>query len=105
GHLKGDLEGESVAGMTLSSLLQKHRVERLDFLQIDAEGFDDEIVRQAVGLPEALRPRVMHFEIGWLSNKGIIRLYKELTRQGYRINHGKGFPDNDTVALLQSMNR
>src|SRR5665213_151269 len=101
-QLEGDLEEESVAGMTLSSLLQKHKVQRLDFLQVDAEGFDDQIVSQALGLPEMLRPRVMHFEIDWLAEKKIITLYKELTCHGYRIHHGKGYPGNDTVAVRQS---
>jgi FkbM family methyltransferase len=102
GHLEGDLEAESVAGMTLFSLLKKHNVQRLDFLQVDAEGFDDQIVRQALGLPESLRPTVIHFEIGWLPDKQIIALYTELTRRGYRIHHSKGYPDNDTVAMRQS---
>ncbi|HZM03558.1 MAG TPA: FkbM family methyltransferase [Candidatus Saccharimonadales bacterium] len=99
----GDLESEKVAGLTLASLLQKHHVEHLDFLQVDAEGFDDQIVKQALDLPEELKPRLIHFEIGWLPPKRIVALYQELTRHGYRINHSNGFPDNDTIAVRQSV--
>jgi FkbM family methyltransferase len=100
GKLEGELEKETVAGMTLFSLLQKHNVRRVDYLQVDAEWFDDQIVRQALGLPENLKPRIMHFEADWLPAKEAIALYTELTRQGYRIDHGRGgFPENDTVAV------
>jgi len=98
-QLKGPVETEKVAGLTLESLLKKHKVQHVDFLQVDAEGFDDQIVKQSLALPENLRPRLIHFETGWYSNKRIISLYTELDRQGYKIYHGKGLPDNDTVAL------
>jgi FkbM family methyltransferase len=101
-HFHGNQETETVAGMTLSSLIQKHKVQRLDFLQSDAEGFDDQIVRQALGLPEALRPKLMHFEVGYQPRKALIALYTELTRQGYRIIHGGGIVGFDTVAVRQA---
>lgn len=102
-HFEGDLEMETVPGMTLSSLLLKHKVHHVDFLQVDAEGFDDQIVRQALTLPDALKPRLIQFEIDWLPSEEIIALYQELTRQGYRIHPGKGFPENDTIAVKQTM--
>lgn len=102
GKLKGELETEIVTGMTLASLLQKHNVQRIDYLQVDAEWFDDQIVRQALKLPEDLKPTLMHFEADWMPAKEVITLYTELTRQGYRVSHGRGFPENDTIAVRQS---
>jgi FkbM family methyltransferase len=104
-HFDGDLEKETVPGMTLSSLLRKHNVQRLDFLQVDAEGFDDQIVKQALTLPEALIPRLIQFEADWLPYEETIALYQELTRHGYRIHPGKWFPENDTIAVKQTVTR
>jgi FkbM family methyltransferase len=101
-HFENNQEMETVPGLTLSSLMQKHRVQRLDFLQSDAEGFDDQIVRQALGLPEAMKPRLMHFEVGDQPRKQLVALYSELTRQGYRVIHGEGLLGVDTIAIRQS---
>jgi FkbM family methyltransferase len=102
-HFKDNQETETVAGLTLLSLLQKHKVQRLDFLQSDAEGFDDQIVRQALKLPGALKPKLMHFEVGYQPQNKLVSLYSELSRQGYRLSHGRGLPEHDTLAVWQSI--
>ena len=99
-QLKGALDCEKVTGITLRDLLERNAVQRVDFIQIDAEGYDDQIVAQAVNLPENLKPRLMHFENGWFGVKKIRHLYKLLDSKGYRMYHGTGPPDCDTVALL-----
>ncbi len=53
---------ETVPAMTLAELLEQHQVTRLDLLQIDAEGYDAEIIKMLDTLP--LRPAIIRFEHG-----------------------------------------
>ena len=46
--------------MTLAGLLEKHGFKGLDFLQIDAEGFDYEIIKSIDFA--ATRPRFINYE-------------------------------------------
>lgn len=60
------LETEEVPALTLASLVGKHRVERLDFLQVDAEGFDFEVLKMIDW--RRLAPGMIHFETVHLSS-------------------------------------
>jgi FkbM family methyltransferase len=53
---------ETVPAMTLAELLEKYSVTRLDLLQIDAEGYDAEIIKMLDTLP--VRPAIIRFEHG-----------------------------------------
>jgi FkbM family methyltransferase len=49
-----------VPSLTLSSLIEKHNIERFDLLQVDAEGHDDMIVKQIQDLK--IKPKIINFE-------------------------------------------
>jgi FkbM family methyltransferase len=53
---------ETVPAMSLSELLEKNHVTRLDLLQIDTEGYDAEIIKMLD--TTAIRPSIIRFEHG-----------------------------------------
>jgi FkbM family methyltransferase len=101
GHgYRGEVEQIIVPAMTLQTLLTKHDIESLDILQIDAEGFDFDVIKM---LDEtAIRPEIIHFEHSFYGTEGhgAIRIkgaYDALARMGYRVSA----VGNDTVAMRQ----
>jgi FkbM family methyltransferase len=78
---------------SLRSIVEQHAINRIDLLQIDTEGFDYEIIKQALGgsLP---RPRLIRYEHLHLSPKDRRACLDFLGSQGYRmVRH-----DIDTIA-------
>ena len=65
----------------INSLLQELRVESLDFLQIDTEGYDAEIIL-TLDL-DVWSPSIINFEHSHLSNQVKKKLYKLLESHGY----------------------
>jgi hypothetical protein len=59
--LKPHVVKENVTCLTLSDLISKHGVKRVDVLQLDAEGYDYRILRQFNF--EKFRPFIINFEI------------------------------------------
>jgi hypothetical protein len=57
----------------------------IDLLQIDAEGFDAEIVRMALRIPEA--PACIHFEHKHLSKADREPLFNELKANNYLLGY------------------
>src|SRR5262249_45640730 len=55
-----DIETLSVPALSLQTLMKKHDVSRLDILQIDAEGFDGEILHMIDF--SSTRPTLIRFE-------------------------------------------
>jgi FkbM family methyltransferase len=98
---KGKLSGKTITvpGITFKTLLERHKPGRVDLLQIDAEGLDDVILYQALGV---CKPEVIHFEIAWLSIKRIKRLYNFLYGHNYDLYHGVGKPC-DSIAVLRQL--
>jgi FkbM family methyltransferase len=96
---KGKISGKTikVPSITFKTLLERHKTDRVDLLQVDAEGMDDVIIYQVL---ENCKPEVMHFEIAWLSIKRIRQLYNVLYKQGYELYHGVGKPC-DSIAVLR----
>ena len=86
----------SVPAITISSLLAKHGVQRIDLLQIDTEGFDFEIIKMA--LAANVKPTVVHFEHLLLSDADRQQCYADLARQGYRLSRN----GINTIAYLQT---
>jgi FkbM family methyltransferase len=70
-----------VPTMPLSRIVSEAGLERIDLLQVDTEGFDDEIVRMALELPSP--PRFINFEHLHLSKKAEANLHHELRSAGY----------------------
>jgi FkbM family methyltransferase len=53
---------ETVPAMTLAELLKSNNVTRVDLLQIDAEGYDAEIIKMLADI--SIRPSIIRFEHG-----------------------------------------
>ncbi len=88
-HLKkhgkkgSEIEAITVPCRSLVSLLDELRVQKLDLLQIDAEGFDAAAVRMALDLP--VLPDCINFEHRHLLNADRNPLYSLLKSKGYQL--------------------
>jgi FkbM family methyltransferase len=85
----------TVRSSTFPSLLASYSVPRYDFLQIDAEGFDYEVLKAAeIG---RYRPSFINYEHEHLSKRDQQQSWRLLKGLGYNIfTHGRG----DTAAYL-----
>jgi FkbM family methyltransferase len=84
GHdYRTEVEELVVPVLTVESLLAKHGVRLLDLVQVDAEGYDDQIV--AMFARSNVLPAIFHFETGSLSS-GRLRVCLDLLADlGYRV--------------------
>ena len=80
---ENQIEEITVPTLTISSLLRKHQIDRIDILLVDTEGFDDRVVRTA--LASGQRPRIIHFEHQNLSPDVRIALGEFLSNEGYEL--------------------
>jgi FkbM family methyltransferase len=97
GH-KGTLKSITVPALSLKSLLDKHRVERVNLLQIDTEGFDFEIIKMIDFT--RMKPEIIHFENNFLNRRQKSECSRILGEQNYALlNLGI-----DTIAYLQPTN-
>lgn len=87
-HLPDGIDPESaideisVQSVNLTELLRRHRFpDEIDVLQIDAEGYDDEVIF-ASNL-ETTRPKVINYESANLGDKRSAALAAYLNSQGY----------------------
>lgn len=72
--------------ITFAELQQRYVRSRVLYLQVDAEGKDDEVVQLALeALPPAALPLAITFEILLVSNENLARLMAALTSRGYRL--------------------
>ena len=72
---------EEIDCLSLASLLAKHNVERIDVLQIDAEGYDANILRQVDF--SSIKPSVINMEWQWLTVDEKVEVTELLKGQGY----------------------
>jgi FkbM family methyltransferase len=93
-NLESLIEAERVRTITFATLLKETGVERIDLLQIDAEGYDAELLR-LFDIP-ARRPAIVRFEHTHLSVADHARSVALLVSQGYKIAVCGG----DTLAYL-----
>ena len=84
----------SVPTMPLGAVIRDHGVVRLDLLQIDAEGYDAEIVRM-VDFSQ-VRPSIVRYEHRHLSQNDRESCENLLAENGYQIHLG----EVDTTAVL-----
>lgn len=90
---EASIERVDVRAVTLQSLLVKHRVQAVDLLQVDAEGYDYEVVRSAV--EGGCLPRIINYEHCHLVPSVRAACWRLLDEHGYRfIEVGK-----DTLAM------
>jgi FkbM family methyltransferase len=97
GHnYKGEIEELRVPALTLKTLLLKHKVNKIDLLQIDTEGYDFEIIKLLEDCP--IKPELIHFESAFLDAPRKHECGELLHRLGYRaLTIGI-----DTIAYRQS---
>lgn len=86
---------DRVQCITFDDLLQRHQIDRIDFLQIDAEGYDYEIIRTIDF--HRVKPTVVNYERGLLQDTEP-RCRRLLMQQDYVLDdHGQ-----DTLCLPRS---
>lgn len=78
-----NLRSIQVLGLTLQSLLSKHQFQEVDFLQIDVEGFDYEVIKMVDF--KNCKPAIIRFEKLHLSSDDLERCYDLLITNGYKI--------------------
>ena len=92
------LTQETVPVLDLRTLLQELQVDGLELLFVDAEGFDGEIVLQALAL---CRPRIINFEHKGLPRSERRRVWERLHASGYGLMAHRG-DYGDTLAVLKT---
>jgi FkbM family methyltransferase len=97
GHgYRGKIEELTVPTLSVASLLRRHKVDHIDLLQIDTEGFDFEILKMFFGQTE-LRPNIIQFESAFLDRSEYQACCRLLQPTGYRVLT----IGIDTIAYLQ----
>jgi FkbM family methyltransferase len=91
-NLESRIEAEEVRCLTVSSMLEEAGTERVDLLQIDAEGYDAEILR-LFDVPRR-RPAIVRFEHKHLPRGAHHTAVESLLALGYQVAIG----DGDTLA-------
>jgi FkbM family methyltransferase len=91
-NLESRIETEEVRCLTISDMLAEAGIERVDLLQIDAEGYDAEILR-LFDVPRR-RPPIIRFEHKHLPRSTHRSTVAELVDLGYQVASG----DGDTLA-------
>lgn len=95
GSGRSEITAERVTCLTPRTLLREAGApDRIDLVQIDAEGFDFEIIK-AFDL-DAVRPRIIRYEHILLSETDKNRCLAHLAAHGYRFL----LEDSDTLAVL-----
>jgi len=86
-----------VETISFETLLDRFEWTRLDLLQVDAEGFDAEIIKM---FPfDRLKPAIIHFESKHIQKAELESLLDILMQRGYLIAKDKG---EDMIALLDT---
>lgn len=80
-EIKPHVVEETVTCLKLSDLISKHKVNRIDVLQLDAEGYDFQILRQFNF--EKFRPHIIHLEIVNMTNAEIAHCKQLLDKHQY----------------------
>jgi len=94
-NVQGEVEAFSVPTLSVRSLLRKHGLHHVDLFQIDAEGFDYEIIKM-IDFSE-IKPTIIHFEHGLLSEADCYECFRLLNRHGYKVTNNEA----NTVAYLE----
>lgn len=87
------VEVEKVLCVTFNTLLDEAGIREVDLLQIDAEGFDYEVIKTIDF--DRFKPRILHYEHMHLSDRDRDECVVRLLKNGYRI--ATGFADTTAV--------
>lgn len=83
GHgYKGEIEELPVKALSLKSLLAQYRVQKIDLLQIDTEGYDFNIIKMFEHCK--IKPAIIHFESGFLTKGQMNQCCELFGKWGYR---------------------
>lgn len=86
-----EIQESTVECLDLPTLLERYDARRIDVLQVDVEGFDAEVVRMALALPEP--PLCICFEfvqfVKQMDQRSIDAFYAELASKGYAWSHDR----------------
>ncbi|MFM9058297.1 MAG: FkbM family methyltransferase [Planctomycetaceae bacterium] len=93
GVRRDEIEEVAVPALSVASVLARCGVESVAFVQVDAEGFDAEVVGMALDLP--VPPNFINFERLHLGVGQVTDICRKLERHGYGFIHGRC----DTLAI------
>ncbi|MCR4347320.1 MAG: FkbM family methyltransferase [Sulfuricaulis sp.] len=79
--LNDAIEEIKVPALTFQTLVRKHNIRKIDFLQIDTEGFDFEIIKMAFSL--SVLPEIINYEWTELSAEDRYACKTLLVEKGY----------------------
>jgi FkbM family methyltransferase len=94
-RVQGEVETIAVPTITFATLLKKHGLEQVHLLQVDAEGYDYEIIKMIDF--DLMQPVIIHFEHGLLSEEDCYHCFRYLNERGYKITNNEA----NTVAYLE----
>jgi FkbM family methyltransferase len=80
--------------LSVRTLLNKHRITKIDLLLTDIQGYDCVVVEQFLAC--GVKPTIIHFEHCHTARPALDGLYRKLVNQGYRFNE----LEIDTVCYL-----
>jgi FkbM family methyltransferase len=73
-----------VPALSVRTLLERHRITKVDLLQTDVQGYDREVIEQFLAC--GMLPTVIHFEHCHTPRPALQALYRKLVELGYRFN-------------------
>lgn len=88
---------EKITSISASTLIKKYGLNKIDWVQIDAEGFDFEIIKLLK--IEETQPRVIVYEKSHLSKEDQRACIQMLETNGYAVTH----IDENTVAMKKPL--
>jgi FkbM family methyltransferase len=94
-NLSRYIEMTQVQGVMFEHILKKYQIRTISLLQIDAEGFDYEVIKMA--LQSRVLPKLINYEFVNLSNRDRLESCRVLAKHGYFFLHGRW----DTLAVLR----
>ncbi len=102
-HLKSNTPSENIVeekvkGITFDTLFKKHNVKKIDFLQVDAEGYDYDLIKM---FPfDRFRPKLIHFEHSLRTKNMTYEQYDEINSYLIRMGYKTIMNENDTICFL-----
>lgn len=89
---------ERVVCMTLAELFEKYRVEKVDLLQVDTEGYDYEIIKMIDF--SRCKPNIIHFEHGLIHGIMSWDRFQDCLQLLYQQDYTITVERNDALAYL-----
>lgn len=91
---ESDIQVVTVQCRTLMALIHDHQITELDYLQVDTEGFDYEVIKMIDF--SLVKPKIIKFESIHLQSAQKAELYRLLANHGYKLIK----ESMDTIAYL-----